>query len=204
MIISRVTGSIINRISSICLAHFAIVVTVFFISSAFYLGNVFFSTTSIAGEMETVELETGNFGAAPEIKYNDENGRTIALNINDINKNSSGNRLTILHFWATWCVPCVDELPQIDYAAEIFGKKIIVLPIALDGNNSAKVGKFFKEHKINNLPILLDPTAKTSKTAGLKGLPGTLFINNKNQIIAIARGPLDWQRKEVVKFIENY
>ena len=154
-----------------------------------------FFAAAYAGEMETVALEKGAFGKAAAFSYIDAQGKTLMMD-------TSQHKLTALHFWATWCVPCVDELPQIADAADIFGKNLQIVPIALDGKNVAKVQKFFKDHKIEHLPILLDPTAKTSKTAGLKGLPGTLFIDSKGNVIARADGPLDWQQEDVAGFLK--
>jgi len=148
-----------------------------------------------ASEQETIKLQHGDFGKAPEFSYNDAKGKKLTLD-------ASKAKLTALHFWATWCVPCVDELPMLADAQEIFGPKLQILPVALDGKNTAKVQKFLKGHKLESLPVLLDPTAKTPKTAGLKGLPGTLFIDNKGNIIARADGPLDWQRDDVVSFLK--
>ena len=161
---------------------------------------IFFVTISVqASEQESVALQTassgGDFGMAPVFRYADAAGKEMSL---DVGK----HKLTALHFWATWCVPCVDELPQIDDAQDIFGEKLHIVPVALDGKNAAKVQKFMKDHKIKHLPVLLDPTAKTPKLAGLKGLPGTLFIDRKGKIVARVDGPLDWQREDVVQFIK--
>lgn len=155
----------------------------------------FIASAAQANDMETIALQTGNFGAAPDFHYVDAAGKTLTLA-------PSKHKLTALHFWATWCVPCVDELPQIDDAAEIFGKNLQIIPVALDGKNLAKVQKFLKNHKITHLPALLDPTSKTPKLAGLKGLPGTLFIDSKGNIVARADGPLDWQQEDVAGFIK--
>jgi thiol-disulfide isomerase/thioredoxin len=148
-----------------------------------------------ASEQETIKLKTGDFGKAPGFGYIDKDGKDQMLD-------TSKHKLTALHFWATWCVPCVDELPQIDDAQDIFGKNLQIVPVALDGKNIAKVEKFFKDHKIMHLPVLLDPTTKSPKIAGLPGLPGTLFIDKKGNIVARADGPLDWQRDDVVRFLK--
>lgn len=158
---------------------------------------VFFIVTSVyAQETEAVELRQEALGKAPSIRYQDAGGLQKTL---DVTK----HKLTVLHFWATWCVPCVDELPQVDDTQEIFGKELQIVPIALDGTNSAKVKKFMADHKIDHLPVLLDPTNKTAQTAGLKGLPGSVFIDSKNNIVARADGPLDWEREDVVGFLKR-
>jgi thiol-disulfide isomerase/thioredoxin len=156
----------------------------------------FVVATAYASEQESVALQKGSLGKAPAFSYLDASGKTVALS-------TGKHKLTALHFWATWCVPCADELPQIDDEAGIYGADLQVLPIAIDGSNIAKVKKFYATYKIIHLPVMLDPTAKTPKTAGLKGLPGTLFINAKGEVIARADGPLDWQREDVAEFLKS-
>lgn len=159
---------------------------------------VFFVLLSAqASEQEAIALKTGNFGKVPVFSYTDAKGAAKTLD-------TSKHKLTALHFWATWCVPCVDELPQVDDAQDIFGSQLQIVPIALDGKNVAKVQKFFADHKIEHLPVLLDATSKTPKLANLKGLPGTIFIDSKGVIVARADGPLDWQQEDVAGFIKSH
>lgn len=148
-----------------------------------------------ASEQETIALVEKNTGKAPTFTYIDAKGEKQTLD-------ASKHKLTALHFWATWCVPCVDELPMVDDAAKIFGEKgLHVVAVSLDGKRMDKVEKFFAENKIKTLTPYIDPTLKTSKTAGLRGLPGTLFIDSKGNVIARADGPLDWQVDAVERFL---
>lgn len=169
--------------------------TAFTLTLASLVMGFFVGLPARASEQDVVTLKTGDFGTAVAYHYVDKDGKELTLD-------PSKGKLTALHFWATWCVPCVDELPQVDDAQEIFGSKLQVIPIALDGRNTAKVEKFYKDHKIDHLPVLLDPTTKTPQQAGLKGLPGTLFIDSKGKIVARGEGPLDWQEESVAKFLK--
>ncbi|MDX2074570.1 MAG: TlpA disulfide reductase family protein [Alphaproteobacteria bacterium] len=157
----------------------------------------FVASAAHASEQDTVALQTGDFGRAPAFSYADAAGKMHTLD-------TAKHKLTALHFWATWCVPCVDELPQLDDAQDIFGKELHIAAIALDGKNAAKVQKFYSNHKILHLPVLLDPTAKLPKIAGLRGLPGTLFIDARGNIVGRAEGPLDWQQEDVQAFLKAH
>lgn len=147
-------------------------------------------------EPGVVKLSIGQFGKAPKVDFVDAKGKTRTLD-------TSGHKLTAVHFWATWCVPCVDELPQVDDAQDIFGRKFQVVPLSLDGSHMDKVKKFFADHKITHLPAYIDQTAKLPKKLGLKGLPGTIFLDEQGNIIARADGPLDWQREDVEAFLKE-
>lgn len=161
------------------------------------LGLVFFTVTPVAAsEQEAVALIQRDFGPAPRIEYMDAQGKMHMVD-------TSKHKLTAVHFWATWCAPCIDELPQVDDAQSIFGTELQIVAIALDGKNLKKVQDFMSKHQIAHLPPFLDPTLKAAGSAGLKGLPGTLFINQEGEVVAKSEGPLDWQREDVVSFIRT-
>jgi thiol-disulfide isomerase/thioredoxin len=166
----------ITGLASICLVLFVVI-------------------TARAAEMETVDLQIKDFGKAPEISYLDDINETRSPDY-------SSNKLTAVHFWATWCVPCVDELPKVADAQKQYGDQgFKVVAIAVDGRNMNKVKRFYNDYKIAGLDANLDPTQKMSKAAGITGLPGTIFVDGKGNIVARADGPLDWQSKAVVHFI---
>lgn len=109
----------------------------------------------------------------------------------------------ILHFWATWCGPCVVELPH--YGT--FAKNDEIVNIALcsggDRDNYAKVVEFYKTYSIQNLPIALDVNGGLSRAFGVRGLPTTIFINKEGFEIGRIVGMVDWKDKKVVKLLLN-
>jgi thiol-disulfide isomerase/thioredoxin len=156
---------------------------------------LFVALSAFAAEMETVELMVKDFGKVPEISYLDDINETRSPSY-------SSHKLTAVHFWATWCIPCVDELPKVADAQKEYGDKDFkVIAIAVDGRNMNKVKRFFNDYKIAGLDAYLDPTQKMSKAAAIRGLPGTIFVDKKGNIVAKGDGPLDWQSKTVVHFI---
>lgn len=166
---------------------------------------LFFVVFSVsATEGETVKLIVKNEGPAPKFEYLDDINATRSPDY-------SKARLTAVHFWATWCAPCIDEMPAVDDTQEIFRNTKMfgsddfqVIPIAIDGRNMAKVKRFFYNQKIKHLPAYIDPTQDMPKRAKLAGLPGTLFVNSKGEVVARANGPLDWQGEEVQKLLKSY
>ena len=118
---------------------------------------------------------------------------------------ASQEKLVVVHFWATWCVPCVKELPQVDQAMGKYrGKGLKVVAISLDGNNMGKVKKFFKENHITYLTPMLDTDMMSFQMSLSPGLPTTIFVNRKGQEFARVEGPLDWNSAETTKFIESH
>ena len=134
--------------------------------------------------------------ALTAIIYSDENGKEQKLD-------TSKNNLTALHFWATWCMPCIKELPQVNAAQKKYmGKSFQIIALSLDGKNTDKVQKFYSDNKIDKLQPLFDSSMSAFSQLKIKGLPTTIFINSKGEEIARAEGELDWESNETEKFIK--
>lgn len=123
---------------------------------------------------------------APTLELPDLQGRMHRL------ADYRGHRV-LLNFWASWCGPCLDELPALDKAQAKFGDRgAIVLGIAMD--EPARVRAFLADHPVR-FPILLGRMAppSTSLLWGDSGevLPYSVLIGADGRVIATRRGPLD-------------
>jgi thiol-disulfide isomerase/thioredoxin len=135
--------------------------------------------------------------AAPALKFTDASGRPLTL------ANYKGHVL-VVNLWATWCGPCVDELPTLAALAgevETFGG--LVLPISIDTNGAKAVEPFFGLHGITNLPVLLDPSGNNLDVLGTQGVPVTLVINSQGQLAARVDGAVNWDTPRVLTFLKT-
>ncbi len=101
----------------------------------------------------------------------------------------------VLNFWATWCPPCVAELPSLDrLAATLAGSSIQVVAISEDLGDkaAAKVQKYYAAHAITRLPVLIDHFGKASDAFANQGVPTTLLIDAKGNLTARFEGGTDW------------
>ncbi len=99
----------------------------------------------------------------------------------------------VVNIWATWCGPCVAELPSFaTIAPRLAASKILVLPISIDEEGLKAVQPFYDSHRIANLPILLDPDGTVADTLGGPGIPITIVINPAGQIVARVDGGANW------------
>lgn len=134
----------------------------------------------------------------PEITYSDADGKEHTLD-------TSKHKLTALHFWATWCNPCVRELPLANEAQKKYsrnGFNIVALSVD-DTQNIAIVKKFYIDKQIDSLDLLFAPDISVFRKLKLRGLPTTIFINNEGKVIARTDGAVDWQGEELSDFIED-
>jgi thiol-disulfide isomerase/thioredoxin len=102
-----------------------------------------------------------------------------------VNSNTLKGQVVVLNFWATWCLPCMSEIPELkEFAANSRAK---VLGIALDKEGRAAVEPFVAQHKIN-YTVLLGDEETFERFNGL-GIPYTLVLDQSQRVVKIYRGP---------------
>ena len=140
----------------------------------------------------------------PEVILFDKNDDQIKLSSY---LKSENNKTTILNFWATWCPPCIDELPSLNnLSIDIIPDNIDVLAISMDRGNPSKLIKFLEENGGKNLVFFQDKNWSAGKNIPIQGLPVTLIVKNKDDILKIIYkhlGPLDWNHEDIKKGILN-
>ena len=128
-------------------------------------------------------------------------------NINNeiINLNKFENSLIIINFWATWCAPCIEEMPSLNriQVNPIFNN-LKILPINVGRDNVQKSKNFFKKLEINNLEIYFDKDIELANKFLLRGLPTTVFINKKGEEFARIIGFVNFDDKKFVKWLKKY
>lgn len=114
-----------------------------------------------------------------------------------------GGKVLLLNIWATWCVPCREEMPQLNaLQAELGGKNFEVLAVNVDKGGPAKARKFLEETKATDLTLYTDPTGKLFSKLRAVGMPTTLLINRDGKEIGRLVGPADWASPQAKRLIE--
>jgi peroxiredoxin len=110
--------------------------------------------------------------------------------------------VVLLNFWATWCVPCLEEMPSMDRLnREMQGKKLKILAIDLQ-ETAERVQQFAKANKFS-FDLVLDPAGEISHHYGVLRIPVSYIIDAKGLIIRRAQGPRAWDSKESVAFFDG-
>ncbi len=95
----------------------------------------------------------------------------------------------VLNFWATWCVPCLQEHPVLLEAARRYQGRGVVFLGVLYGDEAADANAYLKKHG-KAFPTLLDPAQRTAIDYGVGGVPETFFIDRSGQIVRKVSGPV--------------
>lgn len=99
----------------------------------------------------------------------------------------------VLNFWATWCVPCVAEMPALAALAGLVrDADVAVLPLSSDRGGADAVEKFYRDRNVEGLPILLDPRGEAARTFGARGIPTTVLIDGQGRERGRIEGAADW------------
>ena len=121
------------------------------------------------------------------IILNDENNiEKNLINILDFNSNY------VVNFWATWCIPCKKELPDLN-KMKIENKDLKVIIISIDKKPIKDQLNFLKKNKVNELTAYFDQNMTFFKSLKLRGIPTTLLINQQ-KIIAKKEGIFSYNK----------
>ena len=136
-----------------------------------------------------VELVAGR--PAPEFSLQGASGKNYRL------EDFRGS-VVILHFWASWCPPCVEEIPRWIQAAPSFGQlPVKLVAISVDEKWESALKIFPKDKVGPNMALLLDPTSEVSARYGTRQFPETYLLNSNLQVVEKWIGSQDWTSSRV-------
>lgn len=135
----------------------------------------------------TRQGEVFSVGAlAPNFKYKDISGKEVSLA-------DFRGKTVLLNFWATWCVPCVVEMPALERLYKTYKEqKFEVVAINVDPPKSLEKVKQFVSNQGLTFPMLLDPDLSLPPQYGLTGFPESFFVDPSGRFMAL----LDPQTKK--------
>jgi thiol-disulfide isomerase/thioredoxin len=138
-----------------------------------------------AGGMERLQVH-GSPRTAPAFTLTDAEGAPVA-------PESFAGQGVVLNFWATWCPPCVAEMPALDRLhAALAEARIIVVAASQDRGGANVVRPFYERTGVQHLPVWLDPRGAAGRAFGIRGLPTTVVLNRSGREVARLEGEATW------------
>ena len=134
--------------------------------------------------------------AAPELPVFDKAGKKT-----DLAKQKG--KIFIVHFWATWCPPCVEEIPALSRFWDKYRTREDVELYAISVDKDWKTIDDFMAKNPSTIPLFHDPGAATAKRFGTTQYPETYIINDKGRVLFRVQGAVDWSNADVRARIEQ-
>ncbi len=123
-------------------------------------------------------------------------------------------KVVLLNFWASWCAPCVEEMPSLEaLAASLPSDRFVVVAVALDGGDGRQVKSFVKQHNLRHLTVVLDPNhefgaltseAKPEPTMPVYAYPTTYVLDKRGLVTGFLVGPTTWDSPLARSFIDYF
>lgn len=134
----------------------------------------------------------------PPLSFVDAEGRRVDLA-------DFKDRVILLNLWATWCGPCVKEMPSLDrLQSQLGGDAFQVVALSLDRGGRTAVEPFYKKTGVEHLTVFLDPGSESMKVLSLRGLPTTILVDPEGRELGRVEGAVEWDSPEVVAFLRQF
>ena len=136
----------------------------------------------------------------PTLKVLDNKEKPLILKFNqDLKKKGY-----VINFWATWCVPCKKELPDLSLLKSKIKKyNIDVLTISIDKKNINEQLEFLSNNGASNLNHFFDKEMEIFKALKLRGIPTTIIVDQTGYVISKHEGILKWGEDEIINKIKS-
>jgi thiol-disulfide isomerase/thioredoxin len=134
--------------------------------------------------------------AAPELPVFDQAGKKT-----DLSKEK--NRILVVHFWATWCPPCVEEIPALSQFWDKYRDRADIDLYAVSVDKDWKTIETFMKKHPSTIPVFLDPSAATARRFGTTQYPETYIVNRSGRVLFRIQGAVNWSDPEIRTRIEQ-
>jgi thiol-disulfide isomerase/thioredoxin len=133
----------------------------------------------------------------PELSFINGYGREMTLD-------EFTGKTVLLNIWATWCVPCREEMPALDrLQAKLGGPDFEVVPLSIDREGLPVVKAFYEELGLEALGIYVDQSGKAQRALSVLGIPTTLLVDREGRELGRTLGPAEWDSAEIVEFLRR-
>ncbi|HEX4617943.1 MAG TPA: TlpA disulfide reductase family protein [Stellaceae bacterium] len=133
--------------------------------------------------------------AAPTISLTDSDGHTLELS--DLR-----GKLVVVNLWATWCEPCLREMPSLERLQSRLGERIAVLAVSEDRGGNKSVEPFIAKLGLKSVKIYIDPKSEVGHAFGARGLPTSFLIDREGKVLGRVEGAAEWDSPKILGVLE--
>jgi thiol-disulfide isomerase/thioredoxin len=111
----------------------------------------------------------------------------------------------LVNLWATWCAPCIEELPSLgELQRELGGADFQVVTLAIDERDPGKIEPFLARHGAGNLPVLIDRDRTIDKVVKVIALPTSLLVERDGTVKAMLTGDARWNCGKALEAVKAF
>ena len=132
---------------------------------------------------------------APDISVADEGGQTTRLS--DLR-----GKLVLVNLWATWCGPCLREMPSLERLQSRLGERIAVLAVSEDRGGNKAVEPFIEKLGLKSVKIYIDPKSEVGHAFEVRGLPTSFVIGRDGNVLGRVEGAAEWDSPKILGVLE--
>ena len=134
----------------------------------------------------------------PEVAFVDQAGAAVSLS-------DFRGGVVLVNFWATWCAPCIREMPALDrLQAALGGARFTVLLVSIDRGGAKVAAAFLKRLGVTRLRTHLDPKRKLARAFAIVGLPTSILIDGAGREVGRIQGAAEWDAPEARELIRHF
>jgi thiol-disulfide isomerase/thioredoxin len=134
---------------------------------------------------------------APVISFVDLAGNTVSLS-------EFTGKIVLVNLWATWCEPCLREMPSLEQVQSRLGDKIAVVAISEDHGGSKTVEPFIDKLGLKSVKIYLDPKSVIERAFKVRGLPTSFLIDREGRVLGRVEGAAEWDAPKLLKVLRSF
>jgi len=155
------------------------------------------ATKPIESTVDLINILPKTYPIKP-VAFNDVDGKAIDFS-------HYKGKVIMVNMWATWCPPCVRELPAIERLATKFkAEDFALLPISIDAEGKQQVQSFLNTLGMAGFNSYYDPEQNLGQVFPLDTIPATFILDQDGQLIAFVRSFVDWDDAKAVSLIQGF
>jgi thiol-disulfide isomerase/thioredoxin len=132
---------------------------------------------------------------APEVSLADPTGQTVELS-------ELRGKPVLINLWATWCEPCLREMPSLERLQSRLGERIAVLAVSEDRGGNKTVEPFIAKLGLKSVKIYIDPKSEVGQAFGARGLPTSFLIDREGKVRGRVEGAAEWDSPKILGVLE--